>query len=72
MMCGCSSDAASWISRRKRSVLTARGHFGRENLHDDAPPERRVLRHEDAAHSPAAELALEDVRARQRFLQLAL
>jgi len=51
------SEAASWISRRKRSTLTPRPSPG-QDLDHDLPAERDVVRQEDVAHPAAAELAL--------------
>ena len=40
--------------------------LGRKHLHNDAPTERRLGSHEDAAHAPAPEFALECVAAGKR------
>ena len=45
------------------------GQLGREYLEHDAPPEARLLGHEDAAHPAAAELALQGVGRAERVLQ---
>ena len=46
------------------------GELRREDLHDDAPSERRLHRGEDAAHTRTPELALERVGGAQGVLEL--
>ena len=49
-MWGCCSDAASWISRWKRSALMPAASSGGEDLHDDLSAERHLLGQEHATH----------------------
>jgi hypothetical protein len=45
----------------KAVPVHARRHLGRKDLDDDAPPQRRLFRQEDATHSAPTELALDAV-----------
>jgi len=45
-------------------------HLSRQHLDDDSASERDILRHEHAAHRAAAKLALDDVIAPERLLEL--
>ena len=71
-MCGCCSRAASWISRSKRSTLTAGAGLGRQHLDDDLPAEPGLLGEEDAAHAAAAQLPEEAVGVAEGGLEALL
>ena len=68
-MCGCCSDAASWISRRKRSMFTAADVSGGSTLTTTLRPSAVSLREEHVRHSTAAELPLDAVGIAEGGLQ---
>src|SRR5437868_10592559 len=50
--------------------VDAGSEVGREDFHDDAPPESALLRDEDTAHAAAGQLALDDVGAGEGGLEV--
>ena len=65
-MFACCSEAASLISRSKRSALIPSASSGFRILMTTGAPEAALVSEEHAGHSSAAELAVEGVGGAER------